>query len=208
MEFVHVVKRYELFDLSFPYGFVPADDGSVVATYLDRIRRHGFFVERRHAELDSSLKQIIPYALVCAPAGVLVLRRLRAQAEARLHDKLSIGVGGHINPIDGATDVLEASLARELDEELHLPAEWTSKAIGVINDESNDVGSVHFGIVYRVDVPTDDVSVRENDKMDGTLTDPAELAKLHDTSPERFETWSELILRHRDAVLAPATSTA
>ena len=26
MEFVYVVKRYDLFNMSFPHGFIPADD--------------------------------------------------------------------------------------------------------------------------------------------------------------------------------------
>ena len=63
MEFVWVVKREELFDLSFPHGFVPSAGNEEVARYLDRIRDRGFFLERRRAEVDSSFKQIIPYAI-------------------------------------------------------------------------------------------------------------------------------------------------
>ena len=56
MEFVFVVKRSELFDLSFPHGFVPrvaADPQDRVATWTRRIRERGFFVERRWAEKDA-----------------------------------------------------------------------------------------------------------------------------------------------------------
>src|SRR5678815_2630551 len=62
MEFVYVVKRYDLFDRSFPHGFVTEPDA--VAEWTRRIRERGFFLERRQAEQDSSFKQIIPYTLV------------------------------------------------------------------------------------------------------------------------------------------------
>ena len=207
MEFVLVVKRYELFDRCFPHGFVAAESSDEVATYLERIRTRGFFLERRRAELDSSFKQIIPYAVVTSPKGVFLLRRFSSQSEARLHDKLSIGVGGHLNPEDGAAsdgtphDVLEAGLARELLEELHVDGPWSAEPVGVINDESNDVGSVHFGIVYRVEVPHGRVVVRESDKMEGRFVARRDLAQIHDAERARFESWSDLILARVDAVL-------
>ena len=108
MEFVYVVKRYDLFDLSFPHGFAGLDDGPdrrghsrQFATWTGRIREKGFFVERRWAEHDSSFKQVIPYTVVTHGDEVLLLKRLEQGGEARLHGKLSIGVGGHINPVDG-----------------------------------------------------------------------------------------------------------
>ena len=200
MEFVWVVKREELFDLSFPHGFVPSAANEEVARYLDRIRDRGFFLERRRAEVDSSFKQIIPYAVVVTPEGTLLLERLATQTEARLHRKLSIGVGGHINPVDGAEDVLDAGLSREIDEELEIAASWRGEPIGIINDETNDVGAVHFGIVYRIET-TGPVTVRESDKMLGRLVPREELDRLQAEENARFETWSSLILQRADLAL-------
>ena len=100
MEFVYVVKRYDLFDLAFPHGFrrpweVPLDD------YLARVRSRGFFVERRHAETDSSLKQLIPYCVLLRGDEIFLMRRKPKGGESRLFNLHSIGVGGHINPVDG-----------------------------------------------------------------------------------------------------------
>ena len=45
-----------------------------------------------------------------------------AGGDARLHGKASIGVGGHLNPVDDGEDALMAGLRREWAEELE--AEW------------------------------------------------------------------------------------
>ena len=207
MEFVYVVKRYDLFNMSFPHGFIPAEGSTDVPTWLERIRARGFFVERRHAEQDSSLKQIIPYCIVTSGDDVFLLRRFNTQGESRLHDKLSIGVGGHLNPIDGAGDVLDAGLARELEEELHVSCDWKAEAVGVINDESDDVGSVHFGVVHRIDLAEPTATVRETDKMGGEFITRGELLGMHAETPKRFESWSELILaRFDEALRVTATS--
>ena len=66
MEFVYVVKRYDLFDLAFPHGFNQGSDDDSLTIYLDRIRERGFFVVRRFTEQDSGFKQIIPYSIVVA----------------------------------------------------------------------------------------------------------------------------------------------
>ena len=203
MEFVYVVKRYDLFDLSFPHGFVAAAEDQRVAAWNDRIQSRGFFVERRWAEQDSSFKQVIPYVLVTHGDEVLLLQRKDTGGEARLHGKLSIGVGGHINPVDGVdgADVLEQGCRRELEEELAMDTAFRLEPRGVINDESGDVGSVHFGLVAVARCETPDVSIREVDQLEGSFIGRAALKELAAREPERFETWSALIIEHLDAVL-------
>jgi len=203
MEFVYVTKRYDLFDLSFPHGFVAAADDDRVALWIDRIRDHGFFVERRWAERDSSFKQIIPYTVMAHGDEVLLLQRKDAGGEARLHGKLSIGVGGHINPVDGddGSCVLEQGCRRELNEELCIDAPYSLSASGVINDESADVGSVHFGLVYVARCETSEVAIRETDQLSGSFVSRAELKRLSNNERDRFETWSALIIEHLDDLL-------
>jgi predicted NUDIX family phosphoesterase len=204
MEFVYVTKRYDLFDLSFPHGFLAAKQDDRVAAWTQRIRDKGFFVERRWAEQDSSLKQIIPYTLVVHGQEVLLLKRLNAGGESRLHGKLSIGVGGHINPIDEVTEpgaVLEAGCRRELDEELVIESPYTLEPVGVINDESGDVGSVHFGLVQIARCETPDVRVRETDILEGSFTSLTTLRELAGRERDRLETWSALIIDQLEAAL-------
>jgi predicted NUDIX family phosphoesterase len=208
MEFVYVTKRYDLFDLSFPHGFVAAQDDDRVARWNERITARSFFVERRWAEQDSSLKQIIPYTLVVHGNEVLLLKRLNTGGESRLHGKLSIGVGGHINPVDeepaASTTVLEAGCRRELEEELHLDTPYSLQTVGVINDESGDVGSVHFGLVQVARCETADVRVREVDMMEGSFVSVPALKELAVAERDRLESWSAMIIDHIDAVLGAA----
>jgi predicted NUDIX family phosphoesterase len=201
MEFVFVVKRYDLFDLAFPHGFQTAEEADL-PDILERARARGFFVERRHAETDSSFKQIIPYCLVTCGDSVFLLRRTKKGGEARLHGLLSVGVGGHINPVDEEVgDVVEAGAERELAEEIVLDAPGTRLGVGIINDDASAVGSVHFGIVYRIDVETPDVHVRETDQLEGEFVPREKIRDLLTNERDRFETWSALILDRMDEAL-------
>ncbi|MED5329994.1 MAG: hypothetical protein VX916_01750 [Planctomycetota bacterium] len=196
MEFVYVVKRYDLFDLAFPHGFVTArDEPEQMDQWNARMRAKGFFVERRWAEQDSSLKQIIPYNLIVHGDEIYLLKRLDSGGESRLHGKLSIGVGGHINPVDEAEgDLLDIGCRRELDEELNLETPFTLKPAGVINDESNDVGSVHIGLVNLAHCETRDVTVRETDQLEGGFVTQQALQEMANNEPDRFESWSTMII--------------
>ena len=213
MEFVFVVERARLFDLSFPHGFAPAAaDRKAAADRIGRIRQHGFVVERRAAEQNSYWKQIIPYVVVRRGDSVLLLERKKKQGEARLHGKLSIGVGGHINPIDldapGASpnaatrDVLLQGLRREMEEELDVRGPLSVRAAGFLNDDATDVGAVHYGLVAVADARDAEVSIREADLMDGRFVTRAELLELHRRERDRFETWSSLLIDQLDSVLA------
>jgi predicted NUDIX family phosphoesterase len=192
MEFVYVIKRYDLFDLAFPHGFrrpweVPLDE------WIERIRIRGFFVERRHAETDSTMKQIIPYCVLLREDQVFVLRRKDRGGESRLFNLHSIGVGGHINPVDGAADPLLAGLERELAEEVEIDGRYSADPLGIINDESQPVGSVHFGLVYAIR-PEGGIRVREVDQLEGEWVSAEQLTRRVKAERESFESWSALII--------------
>jgi len=220
MEFVFVVPRDELFPDCYPQGLVrfAADDQLVSdslepafteAQVLERIEAHGFFVERPYAERSPHLKQVIPYTLVVAEdptlgPRILLVKRLPQGGEQRLVGKLSIGIGGHINPIDGAKNVVATGTERELDEELFLSGSRRLRAVGLINDDSNPVGAVHVGLVQVLFLaPGEDqsVRVREEDVLEGTLVPPAELARQLE-SGANFETWSRMLVERIDELLS------
>ena len=160
---------------------------------LRRIGDEHRFVDRPLAENDPSLKQIIPYSYLSWEGKVFLLRRLATQTEARLHHKLSIGVGGHINPDEpGTGSVIERGALREIHEEVVLRAPFRLSLEGYLNDDSNPVGQVHFGLVYRVDLEGGDVEVREKDLMEGSFVPISDLpAHL-----PRMESWSSLLVSH------------
>ncbi|MFM7186152.1 MAG: phosphoesterase, partial [Planctomycetota bacterium] len=115
------------------------------------------------------------------------------QSEARLRAKRSLGIGGHISSIDGAhgdDTSYDAGMRRELAEEIAIDGSWTARCVGLINDDSNAVGSVHLGIVHLLDLERPGVSSREAELVDcGFATLEGLLADR-----ERFETWSQITL--------------
>lgn len=208
MEFVYVVNRTELFDLAYPHGFVgrlPPEGHPTLESYLERAAHHGYFVERSHAEQNSGLKQLIPYTLVLHGDRIFVVRRKRGGGEERLHGKRSVGIGGHINPMDdpaGRAELVFSAARRELDEELVLSADFSLTPVGIINDDANPVGSVHFGVVLVARLESAAAKVREQDTLEGafmTIDEAVALAKEPDSN---FETWSSLILENLQEALA------
>jgi predicted NUDIX family phosphoesterase len=198
-EQVLVVPRTDLFGLTHnPHGF----DDRHLGIFRDRIARFARFVDRPPAEEDPSLKQVIPYALVRCGRRVLTLTRLAKQTEKRLHNKVSIGVGGHINPDGGLDGIVERGLARELDEELEIRAATAIRPVGYINDDSTPVGSVHFGLVFDVHAESEDIRVRETELMEGGFREASELAPL----AERMETWSRFLVERLEGLLRSPAS--
>lgn len=144
-----------------------------------------FFIARADAEVSPQYRQIIPYVVVTHGENVFTLRRTKKQNEARLHDKISIGIGGHINP---GHDVL-AGLRKELDEEVAVEEPYTLEFAGILNDESTEVSRVHLGAVYVLAAPNANVHVRETEKMIGSWTSRRDLAAMR----EAMESWSQIV---------------
>ena len=153
------------------------------------VARHGAYEDRPLAEDDPSRKQLIPYVVVRDGARVFLMQRTNAGGDARLHGKASIGVGGHLNPVDESEDRLMAGLRREWAEELDADWEPEFRLVGLLNDDTNPVGAVHLGVVFEVDAAGRPVAVRERDKLTGAFADGESLHAAWD----RLETWSQLV---------------
>jgi predicted NUDIX family phosphoesterase len=199
MEFVFVVPRQALFPAGAPQGFVPFGAGLSRAQFLETIQREGFFVERPKAELEPAWKQIIPYALITQARRVLLLERTKKGGDARLHGKLSIGVGGHLNLVDQETPngpdrsgIAQRGAQRELAEELEPVDFGPVEELGLINDDSNPVGSVHLGLVLSLEA-LGPVRIREAEVLKGRLVEQQTLQELV-TQGANLETWSKLLL--------------
>ena len=94
-------------------------------------------MRRGDAEEDPTHKQVIPYLVLRDGERWFLMRRTRAGGDARLHDRWSIGVGGHLNPGDG--DVA-GGLRREWAEELVADFEPVYVPVGLLNDDTTAVG--------------------------------------------------------------------
>jgi predicted NUDIX family phosphoesterase len=171
------------------YLGVRASDEGALRDLRAAVARHGRYLDRPAAESDPTHKQLIPYVVVRDGASVFLMHRTDAGGDARLHGKASIGVGGHLNPVDEGEDALMAGLRREWAEEVLADWEPEFRLVGLLNDDSNPVGSVHLGVVFEVDAAGRPVDVREHEKLVGAFAGPDELA----ASWDRLETWSRLV---------------
>jgi predicted NUDIX family phosphoesterase len=156
-----------------------------LADALETVAREGFFMRRGEAEQDRAHKQVIPYLVLRDGGRWFLMRRTRAGGDARLHDRWSIGVGGHLNP--GDVDVA-GGLHREWHEELVADFEPAYQPVGLLNDDTTEVGSVHVGLVYVADAAGRPVGIRETDKLEGSFATPQQVAAVRDG----LETWSRL----------------
>jgi len=140
-------------------GFLQVDETLIRGI----IEEHGMFMPRDEAEYDPSFRQVIPYMVILKGDELLLLQRTEKQGEKRLHNKYSVGIGGHVNSLDGVTplDAYFNGKERELHEELHVEV-VKERYLGIINDRSSEVSSVHVGLVYVVMVRSADIREKEN----------------------------------------------
>jgi len=174
---------------------------------LERIVQNGKFHIRGELEEDPSFKQIIPYAIISntepdQPAGggvqqsesFYLFRRTSGQSEKRLHNKFSLGVGGHMNPSDSIEpkeQYLVDELKRELFEEVRLLNGCQIEDIefiGFINDDTIPVGRVHIGLLYNIRVSNKEVYINETDKMTAEWIEKSMLAGFY----KGMETWTKI----------------
>jgi predicted NUDIX family phosphoesterase len=152
----------------------------------DLIEREHFFIPRATAEVSPQFKQIIPYVVIRHADSFFLLQRLAKQTEARLHHKLSLGIGGHINP---DTPTVLGGLRKELEEEVHVDSTYDLHFVGILNDDTTEVGQVHLGAVFELVAERPTVTIRETEKMTGQWTARPALAPMR----EAMETWSQLV---------------
>jgi predicted NUDIX family phosphoesterase len=164
-------------------------------TFLDK--QNNFFTARGPAETNPELKQLIPYAIFTFGNKILRYTRGGKSGEKRLAAKMSIGIGGHINDTDGSGGAFDSmtylnAVNREISEELILGGAFTQRPVALLNDDSNDVGKVHLGVVHIVRLSSPEIASNESAIADIQLLDPAEIASESD----RLETWSQICLGH------------
>lgn len=164
------------------------------------IARKSAFHPRAAVEEDPSYKQLISYTLFVSDKRIFVMKRLTAQGEERLHGRLSIGVGGHMNPvpeipwpnrrrISDLKGILLANTHREIREEVALAGNPPMTILGLLNDDQDEVGKVHLGVVSAVRLPSPLLAVKEKDKMLGAWVEMSKLGHVG-----KFESWSALLL--------------
>ena len=199
-EMILVVRR-DLLDRLGAFQGLNFDVDRYLPALLDR--SNNFFTPRAPAEIDPSLKQIIPYVLLVHGNRVLHYVRGKKAGEQRLVAKGSIGIGGHMNDHDEGLfaldrDAYNAGVQREVMEELRISTRYTNHLVALLTDDSTEVGRVHLGVVHVFVLESEDVQKGEAMITDLQFLDPAQLAARR----EAMETWSQICFDRLDDLLA------
>jgi predicted NUDIX family phosphoesterase len=192
-EQVMVVKTELFRECGYFQGFC-ADTEKYLETLLDENNTQ--YLPRSDMEDDPGFKQLIPYCIFrfvdsAGQPHIFQYTRGGGGGETRLRAKKSVGIGGHISTLDAHdASPYDLGMRRELEEEVIIETAYNQSLVGLINDDENDVGKVHLGIVHLFDVEQPNVRARETEiSQSGFASVDEIMADL-----EGFETWSKICL--------------
>ncbi|AEX85939.1 putative phosphoesterase (MutT family) [Marinitoga piezophila KA3] len=192
-EKVWVIDNEVLNDIEFDNSFAVVEQ-----TILEKIFKNAYFIDRDIAENDESKKQIIPYVVLKNENNeILVVKRTKKQTEKRLHNLYSVGIGGHINPVDESENPEQTfynGLNRELDEETDIEKIKSLKYVGLILDDTTSVSRVHLGILFIAYITKAEIKEKEN--FEETWISEKELKNFDG----KFEGWSEIALKALEVI--------
>jgi len=170
---------------------------------LNRVLGNLQSIPRSVAEKNYDFKQIVVYVVIKSKDSYLTYRRTSKTQEDRLHHKYSIGIGGHVNIIDNSQltlfdydrkkGVLLQAVWREVGEEINMESKILNQPqlICFINDDSNDVGKVHFGTVWLLEISEPKVSMK-GERGIGKIRFE-DISHLQ-AKKSYFEKWSQLLI--------------
>lgn len=179
----------------------------------EALRDAEFWIGPRPAlETLEAFRQIIPYIVLTDGKQVVCYERTPAGGEARLHGKLSIGLGGHIDFSDvvrhaDTIDVdatMSLSAKRELVEELAVETDNRFNWLGLIVEDDTPVSRVHVGVVGVVYLDSTTVAGAEEAVDNVRLLSANELQAEHG----RLEGWSQRLLPHLNAIFEAVSQVA
>jgi predicted NUDIX family phosphoesterase len=177
--------------------------------YLHIINHKKEFHPRSLMETNPAYKQIIPYLIFTHDNNYFLMQRRSDASETRLRNKLTLGIGGHIRQEDmsaeasakeGTSSFAEASedtqenllyawATREFHEEVEYTGNLTVKPLGIINDDSDDVGKVHIGFAFLLTGDSSEIAIKSELKS-GVLMPLSECI----TQEECMESWSQFVI--------------
>ena len=183
-ETIVVVKRDALFGDNAWQGIKKPVDN----LFVEKIMKSKEFLPRSLMETDFMYKQIIPYLVFCHNDTYFLMQRKAKASEQRLKSKYSLGIGGHIREDDIQNADIASWARREFHEEVDYTGNFEVTFLGILNDDSNDVGKVHVGFVYLLKGDSCNISVKQ-ELQSGTLLTLDECSKFYD----KMEHWSKYV---------------
>lgn len=186
-ESILVVKREHLIREDEDWHGIRVDHTN---RYLNIINTKKEFMARSLAENDPHYKQIIPYLVFIHEERIFVMQRTAQASESRLQNKYTIGIGGHIRHEDIKCNDIFAWANREFHEEVSYHDTLTIETLGLLNDDTNEVGRVHMGFVFLLHGTSDEISIKSELKS-GTFMSLDECVAMLPC----FESWSQIVLQ-------------
>jgi len=197
--------------------------------FLEIIEKNKEFKERKGRggiENKPEWQQIIFYGLIRQGDKFFAYQRGgedSSYAETRLYGKISVGIGGHIEPFD--TGLID-SLYRELDEEVvfkkndqeislkNKEGKVTKKSFanladinitGLIKYETDEVGEVHLGLACEINLLDPDltVEVREEENIEGRMVSLKEYQDWVKKEGITVEFWTQIFIKEINKELKP-----
>ena len=191
-----VVKKNILFGEDYFEGFRYYGE----VDYEQRMIENLEVMRRGDAEINPDYKQPIGYTIAVnsLEKKVFVYQRSskdKDYGEKRLMGKWSCGIGGHIEDFEkDEINPIQISTEREFSEEVEIEGGIiATKLLGYINDDTNEVGKVHFGIVYIMEL-SGDIKPLGSEMANGRLIDVGELERMCSSSEYNIEEWTRLSL--------------
>jgi len=174
--------------------------GSDEADFEAQILENFEFMVRGEAEQNFDYKQPITYAIVLNEKNEIFVYtrgdKNSAAWDARLHEKVSIWVGWHLErEEEHLENPIRDCLTRELEEEIDLKQENISEIfpIGYINDDSNEVGKVHIGMAYVVKTKNFVPSMQDGELAHGAFKSFEEFMTMIKNPEYNIESWTRLL---------------
>lgn len=149
-------------------------------------------------ETDASYQQAIPYAIIVNPNTNKIIAYQRGwndsvAGETRLHGKRSLWVGGHIELEEkDSPNPLHATLIKEIQEEIGVKSLLNVKVIWYINDNTDEVGKVHFGILYVVYTDENNVHIGDGELKQVFFKNIDEIEEIMNSENCDVESWSRI----------------
>ncbi|MGB9748785.1 MAG: NUDIX domain-containing protein [Candidatus Woesearchaeota archaeon] len=195
-----VVPRNILFAEKSFQGFLNFEEYN----YIPIILKNFIWIKRKEAEFNPKYQQIIPYGVIVdsKSRSIFVYRRSSGQAyaEKRLYNKISLGVGGHIEKEDLAEEknysvknIFERCLLREIREEINVENAlnlFLFSLFGFLKLEDNSIDKDHFGIVYLIEMPKSKMKLNKGEISSGKFVSFKELCSLR----ELAEGWTSALI--------------
>lgn len=188
-------------------GFRSLDGRTDLGDYLQGApQKVALFMPREEVENNPFYLQLIPYIVLLSEENVFLYRRGKIGSEDRLHGKYSIGIGGHINDTDDSAGqepfyAFMNGAIREIKEEVGVNISFENLegcAVGMVHDDSNEVGNVHLGVVMIIKLP--EITAKGLIQVcEQSMLEPQWIPLYELENPQlssQFETWSGFVAQH------------